>query len=56
MDLFQMMAQKTLESNAPLAERMKPESLEDFIGQDSIMGEDKLLPKLIKTDRLTSII
>ena len=56
MDLFQMMAQKTLESNAPLAERMKPESLEDFIGQESIMGEDKLLPKLIKTDRLTSII
>jgi len=56
MDLFQMMAQKSLESNAPLAERMKPEVLEDFIGQESIMGEDKLLPKLIKTDRLTSLI
>ena len=56
MDLFDLMAQKQLKSHAPLAERMKPEKLEDFIGQESIMGEGKLLPKLIKSDRLSSII
>ncbi len=56
MDLFDLMAKKQLETNAPLAERMKPETLEDFIGQENIMGEDKLLTKLIRTDRLTSII
>lgn len=56
MDLFDIMAQKQLKAHAPLAERMKPETLEAFIGQETIMGEGKLLPKLIKTDRLTSII
>lgn len=56
MDLFGYMAEKQKESSAPLAERMKPQTLEAFIGQESIMGEDKLLPKLIKSDRLTSII
>ncbi len=56
MDLFDLMAEKQLKSNAPLAERMKPETLEAFIGQENIMGEGKLLPKLIKSDRLTSII
>ena len=56
MDLFDMMASKQKASSAPLAERMKPEVLDDFIGQANIMGEGKLLPKLIKADRLTSII
>ena len=56
MDIFDLMAKKQLETNAPLAERMKPETLEDFIGQENIMGDDKLLTKLIRTDRLTSII
>ncbi len=56
MDLFDIMAKKQKESSAPLAERMKPEDLDDFIGQANIMGDGKLLPKLIKADRLTSII
>lgn len=56
MDLFDMMASKQKASSAPLAERMKPEVLDDFIGQSNIMGEGKLLPKLIKADRLTSIL
>lgn len=56
MDLFDIMAQDIKIKNAPLAERMKPETLEEFIGQSGIMGEGKLLPKLIKSDRLTSII
>ena len=40
----------------PLAYRMKPKSLDDFFGQEHIVGKDKLLYRLIKADRLTSII
>lgn len=40
----------------PLAYRMKPKSLEDFFGQKHIVGENKLLYRLIKADRLTSAI
>jgi len=56
MDLFDYMSQNTKEVNAPLAERMKPESLEEFFGQEKIIGQDKLLSKLIKADRISSII
>lgn len=40
----------------PLAYRMKPTSLEEFVGQEHIVGKDKLLYRLIKADRLTSAI
>ena len=40
----------------PLAFRMKPKTLEDFYGQEHIVGKDKLLYRLIKADRLTSVI
>lgn len=40
----------------PLAYRMKPKSLDEFFGQKHIVGENKLLYRLIKADRLTSII
>jgi len=40
----------------PLAYRMKPKNLEDFFGQKHIVGENKLLYRLIKADRLTSAI
>ena len=40
----------------PLAYRMKPKTLDDFFGQEHIIGKDKLLYRLIKADRLTSII
>ena len=40
----------------PLAYRMKPTKLEEFVGQEHIIGEDKLLYRLIKADKLTSII
>lgn len=40
----------------PLAYRMKPKTLEQFFGQEHIVGENKLLYRLIKADRLTSII
>ena len=40
----------------PLAYRMRPTSLENFYGQQHIVGKDKLLYRLIKADRLTSVI
>ena len=40
----------------PLAYRMRPTSLEEFVGQEHIVGVDKLLYRLIKADRLTSVI
>jgi len=40
----------------PLAFRMCPRSLDEFFGQEHILGEDKLLRRVIKADRLTSII
>lgn len=43
-------------SNEPLAFRMKPESLEDYVGQEHILAKDKILYRTIKADRLSSII
>lgn len=40
----------------PLAYRMSPRNLDEFYGQEHILGEDKLLTRAIKADRLTSII
>jgi len=40
----------------PLAYRMCPRNLDEFFGQEHILGEDKLLTRAIKADRLTSII
>ena len=40
----------------PLAYRMKPKELKDFYGQEEIIGQDKLLYRLIKADKLTSAI
>ena len=40
----------------PLAERMRPQTLEEFVGQEDIVGEGKLLRRAIEADRLTSVI
>lgn len=42
--------------NAPLADRMRPEKLKDFLGQDEVVGKDKLLRQAIESDNLPSII
>ena len=42
--------------NEPLAYRMKPKTLEDYVGQEHILGKDKILYRTIKADRLSSII
>ncbi len=43
-------------SNEPLAQRLKPSNLDEFVGQDHILAKDKLLYRSIKGDRITSLI
>ena len=45
-----------MEKREPLAYRMRPRNLEDFFGQEDIVGQGKLLHRMIKADRITSII
>src|SRR5215470_9211348 len=45
-----------LDPSAPLAARMRPRSLDEFVGQQHILGAGKLLRRAIESDRLTSII
>mgnify|MGYP004503297655 FL=1 len=45
-----------MDLNKPLAYRVRPKRLEEFVGQEQILGEDKLLYRTIKADRLSSII
>ena len=53
------MEEKTLfedNTNQPLAWRLRPRSLEEFVGQQHLVGEDKILRKLIENDKISSII
>ena len=45
-----------MDLSKPLAYRMRPTTLDEFVGQEEIVGKDKLLYRTIKTDRLTSLI
>ena len=45
-----------MDFNQPLAYRMSPKTLEDYVGQEHILGKDKILYRTIKADRLSSII
>ncbi len=54
MDLFEQSAQNT--SNTPLAERMRPQTLDEVVGQQHLLGEGKLLRRLIESDQLSSVI
>ncbi|MBZ9608949.1 replication-associated recombination protein A [Clostridium estertheticum] len=56
MDLFELQAQKNLQKEAPLAERLKPEKLEDYVGQEHILSRGKLLHRAIKADKITSLL
>ena len=55
-NFFDMNRKSQLKKRAPLATRMRPEKLEDFIGQDHILGKNKLLYRAIKADQISSII
>ncbi|PKM51267.1 MAG: replication-associated recombination protein RarA [Firmicutes bacterium HGW-Firmicutes-7] len=56
MDMFDIVRERTLEKEAPLAARMRPEAIEEVVGQEHIVGKDKLLYRAIKADQLGSII
>ena len=56
MSLFAKMEQAALQSAQPLAARMRPQNLDDFVGQQHILGPDGLLRRLIQSDLLGSII
>ncbi|HUB27767.1 MAG TPA: AAA family ATPase, partial [Tepidisphaeraceae bacterium] len=56
MDLFGDVRRKNLERVAPLAARMRPRSLDEFVGQEHFLGPGKLLRRMLEADRLTSVI
>ena len=56
MDLFEYAKAKTMENESPLASRLRPTRLEEVVGQQHIVGKDKLLYRAIKADKLTSVI
>lgn len=56
MDLFDYMKETTLENESPLASRMRPSTLDEVVGQEHIIGKDKLLYRAIKADKLGSVI
>ena len=45
-----------MNNNEPLAYRMRPKTLEEYVGQEHVLGKDKILYRTIKADRLSSII
>lgn len=56
MDLFTLNMESQLKKNAPLADRMRPENISEFVGQGHILGDGKFLNRAIKADRLNSMI
>ncbi len=56
MDLFEYMRTANMEKEAPLAARMRPRSLEEVVGQEHIIGKDKLLYRAILADKISSVI
>ena len=56
MDLFEYMSEKNKEKESPLAARMRPDTLDEVVGQQHIIGKDKLLYRAIKADKLSSIV
>ena len=56
MDLFEYAKSKTLDRESPLASGLRPTTLDEVVGQEHIVGKDKLLYRAIKADKLTSVI
>ena len=55
-DLFESARNERIEANAPLAARMRPRTLDEFIGQEAIVGPGRLLRRAIQADQLSSLI
>ncbi len=56
MELFQQSAREGIARDAPLAARMRPRTLEEFVGQTHLLGPGRVLRRAIETDTLTSAI
>ncbi len=56
MDLFDYMRETARETESPLASRLRPRTLDEVVGQQHIIGKDKLLYRAIKADKISSII
>jgi putative ATPase len=56
MELFDQQRQQLIETEAPLAARMRPQTLDQFVGQNHIIGQGRLLRRAIQADQLSSLI
>ena len=56
MDLFEQSRQKQIEKESPLANRMRPRTLDEYVGQTHIIGQGRLLRRAIEADQLSSVI
>lgn len=56
MDLFEYMRNTKMEKESPLAARMRPRTLDEVVGQQHIIGKDKLLYRAIRADKIGSVI
>ena len=56
MDLFDYMRENSMEKESPLAARLRPTTLDEVVGQQHIIGKDKLLYRAIQADKISSII
>jgi len=56
LDLFEYRAQKASAASKPLADRMRPKSLDEFVGQSHILGKEGLIRRAIEKDRIFSMI
>jgi putative ATPase len=56
MDMFDQRRDNILKKNAPLADRMRPRTLDEFFGQEHIIGPGRLLRRAIQIDQLSSLI
>lgn len=56
LNIFDARAKDELGANAPLAERMRPQTIEEFVGQSHLLGPGKILDRLLKNRQLQSII
>ncbi len=56
MNFFEMNLEKQVNKSAPLADRLRPKTIEEFVGQDDIIGPGKYINRLLKANRIFSII
>ena len=56
LNIFDYIRNNDMEKEAPLAARMRPRTLDEVVGQDHIIGKDKLLYRAIKADKISSVI